>query len=99
KGRKRRDQESNQTGAARRVSAGGRSFRARSRPRGGGSHDCGGGDGPRGADGAFGAGQPVGRGDLAVTAFLIALVKGYRLAFAPFFGPCCRFVPSCSHYA
>lgn len=34
-----------------------------------------------------------------MTGLLIALVKAYRLAFAPFFGPCCRFVPSCSHYA
>jgi putative membrane protein insertion efficiency factor len=34
-----------------------------------------------------------------VTAILIGLVRAYRAALAPFFGPCCRFTPSCSIYA
>ena len=27
------------------------------------------------------------------------LIRGYQLAFSPLLGPCCRFYPSCSHYA
>ena len=27
------------------------------------------------------------------------LIRGYQLAISPFFGPRCRFYPSCSHYA
>jgi hypothetical protein len=34
-----------------------------------------------------------------VTFFLLLFVRAYRAALAPFFGPTCRFVPSCSHYA
>jgi putative membrane protein insertion efficiency factor len=34
----------------------------------------------------------------AVTAVLIAAVRAYRMALAPFFTPCCRFEPSCSAY-
>ncbi|HOW87717.1 MAG TPA: membrane protein insertion efficiency factor YidD [Candidatus Omnitrophota bacterium] len=30
---------------------------------------------------------------------LIFLVRCYRAVFAPLFGPCCRFSPSCSIYA
>lgn len=30
---------------------------------------------------------------------LILLIRVYRGAVAPFFGPCCRFYPSCSSYA
>lgn len=30
---------------------------------------------------------------------LIAALKIYRACFASFFGPCCRFEPSCSRYA
>lgn len=29
----------------------------------------------------------------------IALIRCYQLAISPFLGPCCRFQPSCSHYA
>ena len=31
--------------------------------------------------------------------FLIALIRGYQIAFSPFFGQHCRFTPTCSHYA
>ena len=31
--------------------------------------------------------------------FLILLVRLYRAAIAPLFGPCCRFTPTCSVYA
>jgi len=27
------------------------------------------------------------------------LIRGYQLAISPLLGPCCRFYPSCSHYA
>jgi uncharacterized protein len=27
------------------------------------------------------------------------LIVGYRYTLSPFFGPCCRFHPTCSHYA
>lgn len=30
---------------------------------------------------------------------LIGLIRAYRLVLAPHIGPCCRFTPSCSHYA
>ncbi len=30
---------------------------------------------------------------------LIALVRFYQLALSPLFPPCCRFTPTCSHYA
>ena len=33
-----------------------------------------------------------------VTGVLVAVVRAYRLSFAPFFTPCCRFEPSCSAY-
>jgi putative membrane protein insertion efficiency factor len=32
-------------------------------------------------------------------AFLISLVKGYRLFFSPWLGTSCRFEPTCSQYA
>ena len=31
--------------------------------------------------------------------FLIGLIKGYQLVISPHLGQCCRFHPSCSHYA
>jgi putative membrane protein insertion efficiency factor len=31
--------------------------------------------------------------------FLRFLIRGYQLAVRPLIGPCCRFHPSCSHYA
>lgn len=30
---------------------------------------------------------------------LIAVVRFYQVAFSPLFPPCCRFTPTCSHYA
>ena len=30
---------------------------------------------------------------------LIALVRLYQLTLSPIFPPCCRFTPTCSHYA
>jgi len=30
---------------------------------------------------------------------LISLIRVYQLFFSTFFGPCCRFTPSCSSYA
>lgn len=30
---------------------------------------------------------------------LVAIIRIYRACIAPFFGPCCRFEPSCSRYA
>lgn len=30
---------------------------------------------------------------------LIALIRFYQLTLSLVFGPCCRFSPSCSHYA
>jgi uncharacterized protein len=32
-------------------------------------------------------------------ALIVCLVRAYRAALSPFFGPCCRFEPSCSAYA
>lgn len=32
-------------------------------------------------------------------ALLVWFVRAYRAALVPFFGPSCRFHPSCSHYA
>ncbi|HKS69970.1 MAG TPA: membrane protein insertion efficiency factor YidD [Ktedonobacterales bacterium] len=29
----------------------------------------------------------------------IALIRCYQWVISPFLGPCCRFHPSCSHYA
>ena len=29
----------------------------------------------------------------------ILLIRLYQLTIAPLLGPCCRFYPSCSHYA
>jgi putative membrane protein insertion efficiency factor len=34
-----------------------------------------------------------------VTVFFVWLIRAYRAALAPFFGPTCRFLPSCSRYA
>ena len=30
---------------------------------------------------------------------LLGLIRLYQFSLASFFGPCCRFEPSCSHYA
>jgi uncharacterized protein len=30
---------------------------------------------------------------------LVSLIRFYQIAFSTFFGPCCRFTPSCSSYA
>lgn len=30
---------------------------------------------------------------------LLALIRLYQLALSPLFPPCCRFTPTCSHYA
>lgn len=30
---------------------------------------------------------------------LVLFIRAYRAALAPFFGPCCRYEPSCSTYA
>jgi uncharacterized protein len=32
-------------------------------------------------------------------ALIRVLIRGYQLAVSPLWGPCCRFHPSCSHYA
>ena len=29
----------------------------------------------------------------------IAMIRGYQYLVSPFFPPCCRFAPTCSHYA
>ncbi len=29
---------------------------------------------------------------------LVAVVRAYQLGIRPLFGPCCRFVPTCSEY-
>jgi len=34
-----------------------------------------------------------------IRAFLIALVKGYRLLLSPWLGSSCRFAPTCSAYS
>jgi hypothetical protein len=34
-----------------------------------------------------------------VKQFLILMVRFYRATISPLFGPCCRFIPSCSVYA
>jgi uncharacterized protein len=34
----------------------------------------------------------------ATVAVLVFLIRAYRAALTPFFGPCCRFEPSCSAY-
>lgn len=35
----------------------------------------------------------------ATTKTLIILIRIYQLVLSPLFGNCCRFYPSCSHYA
>ncbi len=30
---------------------------------------------------------------------LLVLIKGYQQILSPYLRPCCRFTPSCSHYA
>lgn len=30
---------------------------------------------------------------------LLILIRAYQLVLSPLIGPCCRFYPSCSHYA
>lgn len=32
-------------------------------------------------------------------AILLGMIRIYRACFSALFGPCCRFYPSCSHYA
>ena len=34
-----------------------------------------------------------------MTTCFLWLIRAYRAALAPFFGPTCRFAPSCSRYA
>jgi hypothetical protein len=34
-----------------------------------------------------------------IRAFLLLLLRAYRLLLSPLFGPACRFEPSCSRYA
>ncbi len=33
------------------------------------------------------------------TRLLLAMIRLYQCCLAPFLGHCCRFTPSCSHYA
>jgi hypothetical protein len=35
----------------------------------------------------------------ALVALLVAVIRAYQLCIRPLFGPCCRFVPTCSEYA
>ena len=35
----------------------------------------------------------------AISLLLLGLIRVYQLTISPLFGPCCRFAPSCSHYA
>jgi hypothetical protein len=35
----------------------------------------------------------------ALRLLAICLIRGYQWTISPFLGPCCRFHPSCSHYA
>ena len=35
----------------------------------------------------------------AISLSLLGLIRLYQLTVSPLFGPCCRFAPSCSHYA
>ncbi len=30
---------------------------------------------------------------------IIKLIRSYQLLISPWLGPCCRFTPTCSHYA
>jgi putative membrane protein insertion efficiency factor len=34
----------------------------------------------------------------AARSVLISTIRFYQLTLSPFFGPCCRYNPSCSHY-
>ncbi len=34
-----------------------------------------------------------------VASFLVGLIHAYQRFLSPLLGPCCRFYPSCSHYA
>ena len=34
----------------------------------------------------------------AARLLLLAAIRLYQLILSPFFGPCCRYTPSCSHY-
>lgn len=34
----------------------------------------------------------------AARSTLIGAIRLYQLTLSPFFGPCCRYTPSCSHY-
>ncbi|MFO7858776.1 MAG: membrane protein insertion efficiency factor YidD [Ectothiorhodospiraceae bacterium] len=37
-------------------------------------------------------------GGKAVRRLVVGLLRAYQYAVSPFFGPCCRFHPSCSEY-
>jgi uncharacterized protein len=41
----------------------------------------------------------ISRIEAALALVLRALIQAWRYGFAPFFGPSCRFAPSCSAYA
>ncbi|MHB8069864.1 MAG: membrane protein insertion efficiency factor YidD [Desulfobaccales bacterium] len=34
-----------------------------------------------------------------MTRVALWLIRGYQLLFSPLIPPCCRFAPTCSHYA
>ena len=37
--------------------------------------------------------------DAVIERFLIAVLRGYKLAISPFLAPSCRFYPTCADYA
>jgi putative membrane protein insertion efficiency factor len=34
-----------------------------------------------------------------MTAIILALIRAYQILLSPWLPPCCRFSPTCSHYA
>ncbi len=34
-----------------------------------------------------------------MTKLALALIRAYQISVSPWLPPCCRFVPTCSHYA